>query len=291
MDSIIEWNPWTGCRYTSSGCVNCQFCNSKQPAKFNKTQFYLPVRQTRKYSETLGKNTMQYKIPSGSRIKVCERSDFFISDANYYRKRAWRIIQERKDVLFVVTTKHLENFYINLPDTYTFDNLFLGVSVEDQYTADIRIKELLKLPVKHRFIEISPLLSGVDIKEYLATGLIDEVIVAGESLYKSSSKSVSKCNFSTIKDIANQCRLYDVNFIFKSTGSRFFKDGVINYISDIKEQQVLAEFISESDIKNNNKKPFDWEMTLEDLESIELVEKAAYIHKLYNKGRKNNGNK
>lgn len=280
INNVFNWDPWVGCRYTSTGCTNCPYCKSKQPAKFNKTQFYLPTRQTRKYDISLGKNTMQYKITSGSTIIVCSRSDFFISDANYYRKRAWKLIQERKDILFSVTTKHLENFYINLPFAYTFDNIIVFSSVEDQYTADKRIRQLLELPIKHRGIEIAPLLSGINIEKYLSTGLIDEVTVSGETQFKSGYHSLSKCEFNQVKEIARQCKIYDVKFSFKSTGTLLFKDNTNSYIQDIREQQKLAEFLSIENNLNNNGKSFEWQTSLEDLETMERIEQAHKIFKL-----------
>lgn len=279
--NVIEWNPWIGCRGVSYGCLNCPYNNSKQPAKFNKSQYYIPVRQTRKYNESLGKNTLQYKIPSGSVILVCNKSDFFLPEANYYRKRAWRIIKERKDILFRITTKYLDNFYINLPEAYTFDNILLSVSIEDQYTADIRIPQLLNLPVKHRGIEISPLLDGIDIRKYLSTGLIDEVTVSGEIAYKNTklNKPITRCDLDIVLDIAKQCKKYDTHFKFISTGTKIKLDDINKAsIYNLDEQQALAEFISENRGLLETSKSFEWSITLEDQQNIELMEQA---HKIY----------
>ena len=45
-----------------------------------------------------------------------------------------------------------------------YDNLWLGVSVEDQKTADERIPILLQIPAAHRFVSVEPMLVPVDLR-------------------------------------------------------------------------------------------------------------------------------
>lgn len=60
-------------------------------------------------------------------------------------------------------------------------NVWLGVSVEDQAAADDRIPELLDTPAAVRFLSCEPLLEGLDLEPWLATGLLHWVICGGES--------------------------------------------------------------------------------------------------------------
>lgn len=279
-DGHIIWNPWIGCKRISEGCKNCLVytklnINSIDEIKFNKKDFYLPVRKTRVYNETFGKHLLEYKIKPGSIFEVCVDSDFFLEDADYYRRRAWKIIQERSDCLFIITTKRIDRFLQTIPDTWTkqgWSNVYIKVSVENQMYTDYRIQTLLRLPIKHKGIEIAPILSSIDIRKYLSTGQIDEVIVSGEIC--NSKRLCRLCSFEDVMNIKEQCELYDVKFTFKHTGTYLYKDDKIIHINE-KDGYSLASFYN---IDNTNK-VFDWKVDSEELEDIQRIEQAAIIRK------------
>lgn len=66
-------------------------------------------------------------------------------------------------------------------------NIWLGVTAENQRTADERIPVLLQIPAAVRFVSCEPLLGTVDLRGYLGTGelpsqhYLDWVICGGES--------------------------------------------------------------------------------------------------------------
>lgn len=287
LNKIEYWNPWSGCRKISEGCKNCY--NRTKPikvdgdyllCKFNKTYFYTPTRKVRKYNNILEKNTMEYKIQSGSIIKVCDSSDFFLEEADYYRKRAWKQILERKDCLFDITTKRPERFYINLPATWTnegWHNVILGVSIENQIRADERVPKLLELPVRYRKIEVAPLQDRVDLRKYLSTGKIDKVEVSGER-FSTSSENIMVCNYEFVKDLYEQCKRYDVSFEFIGTGNRLYKDSKTIAVNNSDEAE-LAKFYN---LENSNK-TFDWKECLMEIENLERIEQAANIWSKINK--------
>lgn len=63
-----------------------------------------------------------------------------------------------------------------------FRNVWLGVSVEDQRTADERIPHLLATPAAVRFVSYEPALASVDFLSFvMASPAIDWLIVGGES--------------------------------------------------------------------------------------------------------------
>lgn len=64
---------------------------------------------------------------------------------------------------------------------FPLPNVWLGVSVEDQATADARIPLLLQTPAAKRFVSYEPALGPVDFRDYLAADRICWVIVGGES--------------------------------------------------------------------------------------------------------------
>lgn len=242
----------------------------------------MPTQKVRKYDEIQGKNINTYKIPSNSIIKVCDTSDFFIEDADYYRKRAWKQILERKDCLFEITTKRPERFMINLPNTWTqngWHNVMINVSVENQFRADKRVSELLRLPVRYRGIEVAPIQDRVDIRKYLSTGLINKVTVAGER-YTRTSESVIVCNYEYVEDLRKQCEDYDVNFEFISTGNKLYKDKKTITINT-SDQGSLAEFYNLTNTGNTLEQ--DWESNLAEVENLERIEQAAEIFSKINK--------
>jgi protein gp37 len=53
--------------------------------------------------------------------------------------------------------------------TWPLPNVWLGVSVEDQTTADARIPDLLATPAAVRFLSCEPLLGPVDLREWVGT--------------------------------------------------------------------------------------------------------------------------
>jgi protein gp37 len=64
--------------------------------------------------------------------------------------------------------------YLGLRDRWPLSNVWLGVSTEDQKTADERIPLLLRLPAAVRFISAEPLLGPLDLRKYLNVGGICE---------------------------------------------------------------------------------------------------------------------
>jgi protein gp37 len=92
-------------------------------------------------------------------------------------------------------------------------NVWLGVSVEDQKWANIRVPALLDTPAAVRFISAEPLLGPVQFGHDLAG--IDWVIVGGES--GPGARPMHPDWALTIRD---DCETNDVAFLFKQWGNR-----------------------------------------------------------------------
>ena len=95
-------------------------------------------------------------------------------------------------------------------------NLWLGVSVEDQTTADERIPVLLDTPCARRFVSVEPLLERIDRLPGLdgRPGL-DWIIVGGES-----GPNARACDAGWITRIADQGRGAGVPVFVKQLGDR-----------------------------------------------------------------------
>ena len=215
------WNPWHGCHKISDGCKNCYMY--RRDAEFGKDssavaktrQFRLPLQKAR--------NGM-YKLYSDEYVYTCMTSDFFIQEADDWRKDAWQFIKLRSELKFFIVTKRIERFSIGLPADWGngYENVTVCVTCENQYTADRRIPVLLSLPLKHRQVIHEPMLESIDISKYLSGGLIERVICGGES-----GENTRLCDYRWILNTKKQCEKNSVPFLFRQTGTFFRKDGKV----------------------------------------------------------------
>jgi protein gp37 len=111
---------------------------------------------------------------SGDRIFTCSWSDFFIREADEWRADAWEVIRKRPDLIWQILTKRPERIRDHLPPDWGsgWPQVHLGVSVENQDTAEERIPVLLRIPAAIRFLSMEPLLEGVDL---LTPGLLGDI--------------------------------------------------------------------------------------------------------------------
>ncbi|MDR0292013.1 MAG: phage Gp37/Gp68 family protein [Elusimicrobium sp.] len=217
---MAGWNPWHGCVKLSAGCKNCYVysidaAHGKNGREIKKnSSFYLPVRRDRGRS---------YKLPPGETVYTCFTSDFFLEEADEWRKEAWSVIRARPDLHFFIITKRIDRFYVNLPQDWGggYDNVTISCTVENQDRADYRLPIYKQLPIKHKLIICAPLLGFINLKPYLGPWL-EEVSAGGES-----GKNARICDYRWVLDLRAQCAAADVPFKFYQTGSNFLKDGKI----------------------------------------------------------------
>ncbi len=232
---MSTWNPWHGCKKISPGCTNCYVY--RRDAEFGKdssvvtrtSKFDMPVKCNRKGD---------YKLqPDGESVYTCMTSDFFLDEADVWRAEAWNIIRRRSDLHFVIITKRIHRFEVELPGDWGsgYENVTIFCTCENQNQADYRLPVFLELPIKHRTVIHEPMLEQIDIRKYLATGKIEGVTCGGES-----GPDARVCDFSWILDSMEQCVEYDVPFWFKQTGAMFKKGNKV-YLIDRKAQMSQAQ--------------------------------------------------
>lgn len=228
----MNWEPWTGCYPASDGCTNCYFygANAKRYGQndVKKTdQFDWPIRVNKKG---------EYNIKGDKILATCFATDFFLPEADEWRREAWAMIKQRQDIDFLILTKRIDRFMQSLPDDWGdgYDNINIGCSVENQEMADIRLPKFLSYPIKRRFVACAPLLTPIDLRAYLSG--IDHVTVSGES-----GREARICNYDWVLSIKQQCEEAGITFWFKSTGSLFQKDDVVQKINPFKQTSVAKE--------------------------------------------------
>ena len=225
----ILWNLWHGCHKKSEGCQHCYVF--RRDAEFEKdsnvvtktTSFNLPVRRNRQG---------EWKIPSGTLMWTCFTSDFFIEEADAWRREAWLMIHRRSDLHFYMVTKRPERITQCLPEDWCngYENVTICCTMENQRRTDERLPLLRTLPICHKAIICEPLLEAIDFRSQLGSWC-DQVTVGGES-----GADARICNFDWVLNIREQCIKSNVPFHFKQTGAHFQKDKKIYNIP--RNQQI-----------------------------------------------------
>lgn len=218
------WNCFHGCKKYSDGCKNCYMYYLDKSHGLNdsnniykvKTQFDFPLKTV------YGK----YKIKSGDEIQVGLNTDFFITkeesgvdNIDEWRNEVWNIVKMRPDVKFIFLTKRAFNINNCLPDDWGngYENVRLGLTIENQKAADERIKTFLDVKAKHKYIFCAPLLSSINLNEVLSSGQIELVMCGGENY----GKNTRICKYEWVKNISEQCKKYNITFSFIETGTRW----------------------------------------------------------------------
>ena len=229
------WNPWHGCHKCSEGCQNCyayfldkRYGRDTNEVVKNKSNFNFPVKKDR---------AGQYKLESGSFVRVCMTSDFFLEEADEWRKEAWDFIRQRPDVTFSLLTKRAQRIRKCLPGDWDdgWDHVTFSVSCENQKRLEERMPYLLELPSKHKWVSLKPFIGEIDIEEYLATGQIETVLAGGENYLGSRP-----LHYEWVKKVHDACAKYNVQLIFGQTGNIFIKDGKEYKIHNRTDQMIQA---------------------------------------------------
>lgn len=233
----MGWEPWTGCYKASEGCTYCYYYGT-----YSKRCGQNEVVKTEEFSRPIEtvymprKKITKYKMEGGKTVNTCFTTDFFLPEADEWRREAWDIIRQRQDLQFLFLTKRIERFNISLPDDWSdgYENVTIGCTVENRELADFRLPLFMSYPIKHRIIVCAPLLSPVDLSPYLSGA--EQVSVSGEA-----GRDARVCDFDWVLDIRAQCIRAGVPFSFRSTGSRFLRDGVLHKVNPKMQHSAAKE--------------------------------------------------
>jgi protein gp37 len=169
------WNPLIGCARVSEGCRHCYAERMAKRLQAMGQEAYAGTvdhngRWTGKVSFVQSALDLPFKWRKPRRIFVNSMSDIFhpsVSDS--WRNDILHIIKATPRHTYMILTKRPEE----MAAYFAWDhgpkygapmpaNLWLGVSVEDQATADARIPWLLRTPAAVRFASYEPALGPVD---------------------------------------------------------------------------------------------------------------------------------
>lgn len=179
-----SWNPVTGCTKVSLGCQNCY---AERMAKRLRGRCGYPdgepFRVTLRPERLV--DPLHWRKPS--MIFVCSMGDLFHEDVpEKFIYDIWDVMVQSRQHTFLILTKRpdrmksfIERVMANRMDyAYTLgntpegkearkwaqrpiQNIWLGVTAENQEMADKRIPILLQIPAAVRFVSVEPMLSPV----------------------------------------------------------------------------------------------------------------------------------
>ena len=218
---INLWNAWHGCHKISAGCQNCYMF--RRDAKYGKDSTV--VKKTANFSlPIMKKKDGTYKLQTTDYVYVCMTSDFFIEEADEWRRDAFEMMRMRPDLNFYIVTKRIDRFDRCKPYDWKdgYDNVTICSTCENQEMADYRLPIFLSVQIKHKEIIHEPMLEAVDINKYLESGQIENVICGGES-----GENARPCNYEWVLNTREQCKKWEVPFYFKQTGAKFIKNGKV----------------------------------------------------------------
>jgi protein gp37 len=212
------WNPVTGCTKVSAGCKNCYAERMAKRLKamgqprykngfrvsMHKDILYLPLR---------------WKKPR--MIFVNSMSDLFHEDVpDKFIVKVFETMAKSKQHTFQILTKRPERmvtffeklFYMPI---IPLSNVWIGVSIENQETADERIPQLLATPAAVHFISAEPLLGQINLRFPQSKNPNQDVwvICGGES-----GPNARPMHPEWVKSMRDQCQASGVPFFFKQWG-------------------------------------------------------------------------
>lgn len=270
------WNPIRGCSEVSPGCKNCyartmgaRFAGPGMPY-----EGLIELRRkpgSKRYAEWTGKvrfvrerlaDPLRWKKPE--RIFVNSMSDLFHKALPFERiADVFDVMRQASQHTFLVLTKRPERAkaffdWVGNPNMvvwhrWPLPNVQIGVSVEDQKTAEQRIPWLFEVPAAVRWVSLEPQLGDVDftaldvlrqgpvekmhphdpiVRVNALTGHVrgpdemleaklDWIVVGGES-----GPGARPFDIAWARSTVEQCRAANVPVFVKQLGSNRIEDGL-----------------------------------------------------------------
>lgn len=234
MSTNIEWcdetvNPIVGCRKISKGCCNCYAEQmALRLAKMGPRHYEMVVNEggallrgwngRTVFTPSVLKKPDKWKKP---------RRIFIGSMGDIFHETVWRcwldevllMVANNPRHTFIMLTKRpqrMKEFFELSAPAGPPANLWLGVSVEDQATADARIPVLLSIPAAVRFISVEPMLGQIALPRNIfiknTPELVLHWIIAGPE--NNSGKRPYRLEW--FYDLLSQCRAAAIPFFLKT---------------------------------------------------------------------------
>ncbi|TQV85221.1 phage Gp37/Gp68 family protein [Exilibacterium tricleocarpae] len=252
------WNPIRGCSRVSEGCRNCYAETVANRFKRSGQPYHGLIAKGGQWNGEV--KLVDYKLEDPlhwikpRRVFVNSMSDLFHEKVpEDYIWNVFAVMALTPRHTFQILTKRPERMlkfmqHLNSSPDYLGDvaaqyveydkipehkhwpprNIWLGVSVEDQLTADYRIALLMESPAAVRWVSIEPMIGGVNLKKIAVGGgyvdaligarpawhPLDWVVVGGESGHNARPMQAD-----WVRNIRDQCADTKTAFFFKQWGA------------------------------------------------------------------------
>ena len=220
-NSSIEWtdhtfNPWWGCTKVSPACDNCY---AEVWAKRTGHDVWGARASRRMLSDEYWRQPLKWDRASSrdgrrARVFCASMADVFEwgHGLSASRARLWRTIEATPNLDWLLLTKRPHLVRRLAPWTLWPENVWVGTTIENQHLAGKRMRFLLDVPCRFRFLSCEPLLGPIDLSEWIEG--VDWVIAGGESGAKARPSHPD-----WVRSLRQQCIDADVAFHFKQWGN------------------------------------------------------------------------
>lgn len=270
------WNPIRGCSRVSAGCINCyaelmagRFSGPGQPyhglAHFIGEGEKREARWTGELAFVEGHLLDPVRWQKPRMIFVNSMSDLFHEKVpDEWLDRIFAVMAATPRHIFQVLTKRPERMasYLSASTTpgriwplvtgltgngdlpWPLPNVWMGVSVENQQTADERIHCLFGMPAAVRWVSYEPALDIVDWSDW--ADLLDWIVVGGES---TQNKAARHFDPHWAREALRQCFGTKTRVFIKQMGSNAFTTA---------GTRPEGEQFNWADLKGPGKDPEQW---------------------------------
>lgn len=264
------WNPTIGCSKVSPGCLHCYAeIMAGRLARLGTSEYHTVIEEhiggNYRWNGKVALLSNALGLPGQWRkprmIFVDSMSDLFHSNVPVeYVHQVFDVMMKANWHTYQVLTKRADRmaFILGNADWWSGvqaearKHIWLGVSVEDQKTANERIPELLKVSAAVRFVSVEPMLEKIGLelipdalydggmpfyyqglaKEYSVRG-IQWVICGGESQF-----GCRPFELDWARDLRDQCKTAGVNYFSKQIGGFPYKrDQLRDFPEDLQIRQ------------------------------------------------------
>ena len=225
------FNPWIGCTHASPGCKHCYAESMNRRYGWNgdggpwgpnaprkvtaEANWRVPLKWDREAAQGFqGKSGSRRLVFGGDLCDIFDERG--PSDA---RENLWALIRETPHLTWQLLSKRPENFRSFLPSDWGegYENVWLGVTVDDREYGYPRVDFLRETPARVRFLSCEPLLEDIgDIN----LGGIHWVIVGGES-----GQQARPFDLAWARSLKANCDRSGAAFFFKQLGKAPQDDG------------------------------------------------------------------
>ena len=251
-DTKIEWadrtwNPITGCSPVSEGCQNCY---AARMTKRLAGRFGYPKDDPFKVTFHPDKLDQPLLWKKPKRIFVCSMGDLFHDEVSFEMlELIFENIKKAPQHIYILLTKRPYNVlkFLKHWNEQTFipaghpyeildKNIWIGVTCENQKTADERIPILLEIPATVKFISAEPMLESINLHTF--TGKYKDCKKINKRIFE---RYIDKLNWvicgsetgprarimknEWARDLLAQCRQASVPFFIKKlSGNQIIPD-------------------------------------------------------------------